>query len=478
MAIPILTVDQVREWEESSWAAGISQQEVIRNAGRRVAFYAEKMTDIGDKILVIAGKGHNGDDAIQASEQIAQREIKVIRITDPATDIVSLKSALNEDLSLVIDGLFGIGLNRELDEKYRNVIDLINQAKAPVLSVDVPSGLNAQTGEVMGAAVRASATVTLGAVKIGLIKSTAAQYTGRLYVAPQIGLKSLDFKSDLYWTETSDFNGFPPARNVSTHKGTYGHLLIIAGSPGYHGAAVLAAKSAQRALPGLITLVTAQGVYIPVASQLAQVMVHCWKPSMEFPEKITAILIGCGLASPELPPGLVDYCIKLWNESPLPMCVDASALDWLPKGRINSQAPRIVTPHPGEAARMLKTTTEEVLSDRTESVRKISKLYGNCYVVLKGHQTIIGKNDGVLYINSTGNPYLAQGGAGDALAGFIGGLIAQPALQKDILTTIRYAVWRHGLAADYLQKQNPRNWTVEEAIAVLNSSVIEKEIVI
>ncbi|MGC9035071.1 MAG: NAD(P)H-hydrate dehydratase [Verrucomicrobiia bacterium] len=478
MAIPILTVEQVREWESASWAAGISQEEVIRNAGKSVAVYAEKMTRPADKIMIIAGKGHNGDDAIQAGEQIAQRNVRVLRITDPATDIANLKSALNEEYSLIIDGLFGIGLNRELDDKYRAVIELINQAKVPVLSVDVPSGLNAQTGEVMGAAITASATVTLGAVKIGMIKPTAAQYTGRLYVAPQIGLKKIDFKTDLYWTEAADFAAFPPKRNLATHKGTYGHLLILAGSPGYHGAAVLAAKSAQRAQPGLITLVSAQGSYIPVASQLAQVMVHPWKPSMEFPEKITAILIGCGLASSELPPELIDHSIKLWNESPVPICVDASALDWLPKGRINSQAPRIVTPHPGEAARMLKTTTEEVLSDRIESVRKISKLYGNCYVVLKGHQTIIGKSDGILYFNSTGNPYLAQGGAGDVLAGFIGGLIAQPTLQKDILTTLRYAVWRHGLAADYLQKNNPGNWAIEDLIPILNLPLTEKEIVL
>lgn len=477
MAAPVLTVSQVREWEEASWAAGISQEEVIHKAGGRVAYYAEKMTNPGDKILIVAGKGHNGDDALQAGNQLAERGVKVIRVINPESAILELKSALNEGFSLLIDGLFGIGLNRELDEKYRNLIDILNQFKTPILSVDVPSGLNAETGEVMGNAVKATATVTLGAVKRGMLRTGAAQYIGRLYLAREIGLKEIRLESDVYWTEPFDFNDFPPERNVATHKGTYGHLLIVAGSSGYHGAAVLASKSAQKAQPGLITLLTAPDVYLPVASQVSQAMVHPWKPSIALPEKTTAIVIGCGLASGELPPGLIDFCVKLWNDSPVPVCVDASALDWLPKGRIKSNAPRVITPHPGEAARMLKTTSEEILSDRLEAVRRLSKLYGNCYVVLKGHQTLVGNYNGAIYVNPTGNPYLAQGGAGDALAGFIGGLIAQPLLQKDILTALRYAVWQHGLSADYLQKNNPGRWTIEDLLDALNLN-LDKEIVI
>lgn len=476
MAVLILNVSQVREWEDATWSAGVSQENVIRKAGGQVAYYAQKMTGQGDKILIIAGKGHNGDDAIQAGEQLKEREIKIIRVVDAAKSIPEIKSDLNENYSLVIDGLFGIGLNRQLDDKYCELINIINQFKTPKLAVDVPSGLNVETGETMGAVVQAAATVTLGAIKNGMLRTNVAQFVGRLYVAPEIGLVPYKFKTDLFWTTSDDFDGFPPARIVTNHKGSFGHLLIIAGSLGYHGAAVLAAKSAQRSQPGLITVLTTPDVYIPIASQLSQVMVNVWEPFFAIPEKTTAIVIGPGLSSRGVSSGFVDFCRKIWDDFPYPVCVDASALDWLQEKKVNSSAPRVITPHPGEAARMLKTSTEEVLSNRIKSLRRLSKMYGNCYVVLKGHQTIVGNYEGNIYFNSSGNPHLAQGGAGDVLSGYLGGFIAQPLLKTDILKTIRYAVWQHGLAADYLQKDFKR-WTIEELISTLGCKINEKEIV-
>ncbi len=476
MSAPILNVAQVREWEDATWSTGVSQEDVIREAGGQVAYYAQKMTVQGDKILVIAGKGHNGDDAIQAGEQLKEREVKIIRVLDVAKTISEIKSILNQNYSLVIDGLFGIGLNRKLDDQYCELINLLNNFKSAKLSVDVPSGLNAETGEIMGAVVRADATVTLGAIKKGMLRPDVAQFVGRLYVAQEIGLIPYKFKTDLFWTTADDFEDFPPKRVVTGHKGSFGHLLIIAGSPGYHGAAVLAAKSAQRAQPGLITLSTMSDVYIPIASQLSQVMVNVWDPSFTIPEKTTAIVIGPGLASRRISSRLIDFCRKAWDEFPYPVCVDASALDWLQEKRFKSSAPRIITPHPGETSRMLKTSTEEVLSDRIQSLRRLSKMYGNCYVVLKGHQSIVGNYDGNVYFNPSGNPHLAQGGAGDVLAGYLGGFIAQPLLQTDIVKTIRYAVWRHGLAADYMQNDS-KLWTIEELTAMLGYKINEKEIV-
>ncbi|HON07512.1 MAG TPA: NAD(P)H-hydrate epimerase, partial [Verrucomicrobiota bacterium] len=127
MAIPIVNVSQVREWENATWSAGISQEDVIRKAGGQVAYYAQKMTEEGNKILIIAGKGHNGDDAIQCGEQLRDREVKIIRVIDAAKAISEIKSILNQNYALVIDGLFGIGLNRQLDDKYCELINLINQ---------------------------------------------------------------------------------------------------------------------------------------------------------------------------------------------------------------------------------------------------------------------------------------------------------------------------------------------------------------
>ena len=259
------------------------------------------------------------------------------------------------------------------------------------------------------------------------------------------------------------FAGFPPARPLDSHKGSFGHLAIVAGSFGFHGAAVLAARAAQRARPGLITLLTTDEVYHAVASQLQSVMVDVWKMELKFPPKTTAILIGPGLASPDMTDELKAIVRKLWRDSTLPLIVDASALDWLSSHSLPNDLLRVITPHPGEAARMLNTTTPLVQADRPAALRELSRRFGGCWVVLKGHHTLIGRSEGEIFMNPSGNPYLAQGGSGDVLAGFIGGLLAQPDLQADAGKTIRYAVWQHGAAADKLQTSRS-NWIVEDLV--------------
>src|SRR5207249_4199199 len=163
----------------------------------------------------------------------------------------------------------------------------------------------------------------------------------------------------------------------------FGHLGIIAGSLGYHGASVLAARGAQRAQPGLITLCTAENVYHPVASQLQAVMVRPWTTEVTLPESCTAIAVGPGLASRDLPDGIKASARDLWKESPLAIIADASALEWLPPGSFRSGALRVMTPHPGEAARLLRTSTKEIQQNRAEAVRQLSRQWGNCFVVLK-----------------------------------------------------------------------------------------------
>ena len=248
---------------------------------------------------------------------------------------------------------------------------------------------------------------------------------------------------------------------VAAYKGSFGHVAIVAGSLGFHGAAVLAARAAQRAQPGLVTLFTNAKVYGVVAAQLQSVMVNVWKPKLKLPDSASAILIGPGLAAPGIAGKLKAFAQKLWRDSDLPMIVDASALDWLPPGEFSKNAIRVVTPHPGEAARLLKTTAQKVQASRVKSLRDISRRLGNCWVVLKGHQTLVGRAEGDIFVNPSGNPHLAQGGSGDVLAGFLAGLLAQPALQVDAGKTIRYAVWQHGAAADALQAQSS-NWVIEE----------------
>lgn len=469
MPVPVINISQMRRWEKATWATGQTEAAVIRRVGEKVARLALRMTDPNDAILILAGKGHNGDDTRAAKEFLTDRKIISLDVIDPKTALVELKQNLSVRPALIIDGLFGIGLSRPLDGSWKKFITTVNQSKIPVLAVDVPSGLNADTGEPQGAAIEAAVTLTVGTPKIGMFQQSSWLYVGRLEVAEDVGLIPCPLKGELQWTLPGDFAGFPPRRGIAGHKGSYGHLAMIAGSFGFHGAAVLAARAAQRAQPGLITLFTQEIAYRPVAEQLQAVMVNVWKPETKLPESTSAILIGPGLAAPDIAKTMKMPTRKFWRDSKLPVIVDASALDWLvphalPKNRI-----RVITPHPGEAARMLDKTVPQIQSDRPQALRKISRRFGNCWVLLKGHQTLIGRSTGEIFVNSSGNPHMAQGGSGDVLAGFIAGLLAQPALQSDVGKTLRYAVWHHGNAADVLQTAR-KNWIVEDLVAELGSA--------
>src|SRR5688572_26839262 len=476
MPVPVISVAQMREWEKVTWASGQSEEAVMRRAGDAVARQAERMTKSGDRIIVLAGKGHNGDDARFAAEGTRERKVEVVSVIDPEAVAAEIPKLVAMNPALFIDGLFGIGLNRPLARPWIKLIQKINATNIPMLAVDVPSGLNANSGEPLEEAVRAKVTLTLGAVKQGFMKPAAWPFVGKLEVASDIGLVPYPFETEVSMMVAEDFSGFPPPRPVAGHKGTFGHLAIIAGSAGYHGAAVLAARGAQRAQPGLITLITDPEVYVPVAQQLQSVMVRTWKDadagpdrSGSLPDSCTAVLAGPGLAAPNVPATVRETVQRFWKESKLAVIVDASALGWLEAGA-TADALRVITPHPGEAARMLGVTNSEVQGDRVNALRELSRRFGNCHVVLKGHQTMVGRDREEIAVNSTGNPHLAQGGSGDLLAGFLAGLLAQPELQRDG-RTLRYAVWQHGLAADTLQDRKP-NWTVEELADVLGAGEV------
>jgi NAD(P)H-hydrate epimerase len=460
MPIPVITIAQMREWEKATWAIGQTEAEVIRRVGKCLAGHALSLTRPDALIVILAGIGHNGEDARSAQDFLAHRRVELIDVKDPAGDLSKLQTELSLRPALIIDGLFGIGINRPLSADWIRFIETVNQSGAKILAVDVPSGLNGDTGEPQGAAIRASVTLTVGAPKVGMLHESAWSFVGRLEVATEVGLVACPLKSELNWTLGEDFRDFPPARAVATHKGTYGHVGIIAGSPGYHGASVLAARGAQRAQPGLITLHTQEGVYHPVASQLQAVMVSSWKPDTNF-SNYSAILIGPGLAAADLPDEVKKLAGDLWLKALVPVIIDASALAWLPPGAAPKNAVRLITPHPGEAARLLGSTSREVQSNRLKSLRQLSECHGNTWVVLKGHETLIGRSHGDVFVNSSGNPHLAQGGSGDLLSGYLAGSLAQPGLQNDPLETIRYAVWQHGAAADRLQNTRS-NWVIED----------------
>lgn len=471
MPIPVINVAQMREWERATWSTGVTEDDVIRRVGKRVARRARKLTRAGDTILFLVGKGHNGDDARAAAKQLEGRRAEMLEMFLPESDLLQLEMALKEKPALVVDGLFGIGLNRPLSEAWRKIISAINDSKIPVLAIDVPSGLNAANGETFGACIKAAITLTVGAPKIGMLAPAVWPFVGRLEVTEDVGLVPCPLTSELNWTTPEDFEHFPPARQIAGNKGDFGHVAILAGSLGFHGAAVLAARGAQRAQPGLVTVLTQENIFTPVAAQLQAAMVNVWRAKNPLPMKTTAALIGPGLASPDISVELKTGAQKLWCEAALPVVADASALDWLePQAKqFAAEKIRVLTPHPGEAARLLGTTAAAVQADRVTALRKLSQQFGNAWVVLKGHQTLIGRAEGNIFVNPSGNAHLAQGGSGDLLAGFIAGLLAQPALQADVEKLLRYAVWQHGAAADKLASTH-NNWTVEDLAAEIGNA--------
>jgi NAD(P)H-hydrate epimerase len=469
MPLPVLSLEEMRDWEKATWATGQTEAEVIRRVGMRVAESALRLTKPADLILILSGKGHNGDDARSASEHLPERRVGLLEVADPEVDLAKLQAVLSLRPALIVDGLFGVGLNRPLSPGWTGFINRVNAARLKVLAVDVPSGLEVSSGQPQGAAIQATVTLTVGAPKFGLLAESAWKFVGRLEVASDVGLVESPQLGKLQWTMCQDFTGFPPSRAVAGHKGSYGHLVIIAGSLGYHGAAVLASRGAQRAQPGLVTLYTLESVYHVVASQLQAVMVSPWRGDTKLAENRTAVLIGPGLAAADVPEQIKLLVAQLWRNFTGPVIVDASALAWLPPENTPQPGVRVITPHPGEAARLLKTTAKEVQADRLQSLRNLSTRFSNAWVALKGHQTLVGRGDTEVYVNSSGNPHLAQGSSGDVLSGYLAGLLAQPELQKDPLLTLRYGVWQHGAAADSLQNDQS-NWIVEELIARLGQA--------
>ena len=464
MPSSIITVEQMREWETATWASGIEETDVIEQVGLKVAAWLNERTPSTDRVLLLAGKGNNGNDVRHTLPHLETRNARLIEALDPVSALEEFRTVTKAGVDWVIDGLFGIGLNRPLDDNWSRLIDEINASTARVISIDVPSGIDKE-GTVQGAAIRAETTLTLGAVKEGLLRQSAIDHVGRLELIEDIGLIPCRCESTTRWITQADFGNFPPRRRPESNKGTYGHLGIIAGSEGYHGAAVLAAHAASRAQPGLVTVQTHENVYLPVACQLQSAMVRKWWADDPVVERFTCLLAGPGLAAPECE-AMKESIAKAWIESEQAMIVDASALDWVPKGPLLSNAFRVITPHPGEAARMLGCDTATIQSDRMEAAARLSEEFGNCIAVLKGHQTVFAKSGEPTLVNSSGNPSLAQGGSGDILAGFIGGLLAQPALAVDPMRAVAFGVHRHGAAADELSTRSIR-WPIEDLLTIL-----------
>ncbi|MGC8971917.1 MAG: NAD(P)H-hydrate dehydratase [bacterium] len=424
----------------------------------------------GKTFLIFAGRGKNGGDAIAVARHIVlngadvkvflvkrenddvspltQLQLDRLRAFCPRSIVESIDSMARGDF--IIDGLFGTGFKGELREPYLSTVKYMNSLNLPIISIDVPSGLDASSGKVSNECIRATYTFTLGLPKLGLFVYPGAEYVGKVYVI------DLGFPLDRYIEKTHELidegmiRSVLPHRKPDTHKGTYGRVGIIGGSSNYPGASILVTKGALASGTGLVTLFVTPDMYRILHSIDPEVTLFPRESWKELLPNLSALVVGPGI-------GRVDtsFIEDTISSSTVPIVLDADGLNGI-VGSVDmlksSRVPIIVTPHPGEMARLIGKDTRFVQDNRIEVAVSFSKEY-NVITVLKGARTVVSSVDGVAYINPTGNPSMATGGMGDVLSGLIGGFIARglPPLFGSIL-----GVYIHGLAGDMISREKER----------------------
>jgi len=485
----ILTSAEMREIDRTAIEElSIPGIVLMENAGLRTvrALKARFPAVAGERIVVAAGKGNNGGDGFVVARHLlsagakpevlllaAKDEVKgdaavnlaiALKMGIPVTEIRDAAAWKKARIavsraSIIVDALFGTGLERPLEGLYAAAVEDINRSGAFKVAVDIPSGLSADSFEIIGPSVEADLTVALAAPKVAHIFPPAAERVGELVVAP-IGIPPALFENPslkLDLVEEAAVRPYFARRKRDTHKGSYGHLLIFAGSLGKSGASVLAGRAALRMGAGLVTVATAAGVLPSVARGMAELMTE---PLAETPWKTiaaaalpragallkgkNAVLVGPGLSTND---STAEFVLGLLPKIKVPCVIDADGLNVLASHLEVLElleAPAVLTPHPGEFARLAGRTNEEVLSRRLELVPQFAAKHG-VILVLKGHRTLIAAPDGRVFVNPTGNPGMATGGTGDVLGGMIASQIAQ---KHDILGAVLSAVFAHGLAGD------------------------------
>ena len=481
--IPLLTRQQILHVEESALSS-VSAHELMDWAGKAAFDHLLKTWPAVKKIVVACGAGNNGGDGYVVA-RLAHLSGKQVTIwhplgtsqSDPAkaaalecTKLNILMTANNTDINwssidVVVDGLMGIGYQgTPLKAEIKGAIDTINWAQKPVLSLDCPSGLNVDTGCVDDCAVSATETVTFLARKRGLFTGDALDYCGKVTV------KDLSISADpallcsLYDIH-SILQVFTPRRRTS-YKGTYGHVLIIGGNSGYAGAARLAGLGALRCGAGLVSLATHPDHCAGVAGAVPELMVHGIKsPESIVPliDRASTLVIGPGLGQDHWAQVLMDKVL----DSSKPLIIDADALNLLAKMNRPQRQNWILTPHPGEAARLCSTPVESIQRDRFKAVEDLTERYGGV-VVLKGPGTLIKTQNGSITLCPYGNPGMASGGMGDLLSGVIAGLVAQG---YGIEESAVMGTYIHAYAADLAAQEGERGMIATDLLSPLRKLV-------
>ena len=513
----IATGREMREIDKSTmeWF-GLPGVVLMENAGRAVAEKAVAMLGEprGKIVFIVCGRGNNGGDGFVAARWLHNHgaRVKLFLAMDRSVvkgdSLIHLETALRMGIEcfdhteprglekariavafadLVIDALAGTGLHGELSTIYLDSIELMNSSGKKILAVDIPSGVDADTAAVREKAVQADATVTFGLPKPGLLLQPGAACTGELVVAPigipQELLTAATIRQTLITPEYAASR--LPRREADAHKGNMGHVLAVAGSRGLSGAACLAAQGALRAGAGLVTTAVPESVRTVVEMKTTEAMTlelpetlagglgaDAVKLIQDFSARSSVVLIGPGLGRHEETLATVRELVRTVDR---PLVLDADALYAL-AGHIETLAATdglaVLTPHPGEMARLTGLSVKQIQADRLGVARRSASEWGSI-VVLKGSRTVVAFPDGELYVNPSGNPGMATGGTGDVLAGMIAALIAQGLSSHDAAVL---GVYLHGRAGDLAAAGREVGMTaldlVEQVPAAIHSLVI------
>lgn len=476
-----VTAEEMREIDRRTIEGyGIPGQVLMERAGLCVAARVKELYG-QRKVIVLAGGGNNGGDGLVAGRQLFNEgwNVRVFLLAkegklspdcllqyQAAKKLgmpVEFRSQVGpKDLhgALVVDAIFGTGLSKPVAGPVSEIIRLINRTDVPVISVDIPSGISSDDGRIMGEAVKADASVTFGLPKIGHYLHPGAEYTGRLFVE-DIGFPRELISSDRLRTEVvahEDAALLIPERPASSHKGVYGHVLILAGSRGKTGAAIMAARACMRSGAGMVTIGVPEGIADIVQAVVSEEMVLPLPDdgtgafSADVLEKVLSFIAGrvdvCAIGPGiRVTPGTKRLVSGLVSVSTVPLVIDADAVNAL-QGKASilktAKSPVILTPHIGEMSRMTGTEMPDILADLPGTARGFSSGFGS-YLVLKGAPTLVASPEGTVSINTTGNPGMATAGSGDVLTGMLAGLLGQGMNPLDAAVL---GVYLHGLSGD------------------------------
>jgi len=469
----VLTAAQMREVDRRTIEMGIPGIVLMENAGHRVVeLLAAKFAPLASqRIVVLCGKGNNGGDGLVIARQLHTRvhpaALHVVLCANPdelkgdaAQNLRMLRACgcsfgheltpAMQQASLVIDALLGTGINGPATGRILETIRAINSGfpQAKVVAVDIPSGMPSDSPRPLGEIARADFTVTFTAPKVAHVLAPNCDAVGEWRAVP-IGsppdLHEADDAIFLSLIEPAMFRDLLAPRERDSNKGRYGHVLVIAGSPGKTGAAAMCGMAALRAGAGLVTVAAAESAIPVIASHAPELMTEVLDHSRieALAEHKTLLAVGPGLGSET---ATVAFVRDIASRMPQPMVIDADGLnalagaEWSGADRV-----RVLTPHPGEMARMARMTVPEVQADRAAVARRFAADH-QATVVLKGHRTLLAFPDGRVWINPTGSPALAKGGSGDILTGLVAGFLAQFPQQAEAATAA--AVYLHGKAGE------------------------------